>query len=93
MAFKFQDLKAFSIAYFSRIDTLYLRKDGVYNMNMDKVVCHCMNITNGMIKDAVEAGAKTLEDIQEETGATTVCGACLEDVQRLVDFFVSDQGE
>lgn len=62
-------------------------------MKMDKIVCHCMSITNGMIKDAVDAGAKTLEDVQEQTGATTVCGACLEDVQRLVDFFVSEQGE
>jgi len=60
-------------------------------MNLNKVVCDCMNITSGMIKDAVEAGARTLEDIQEQTGASTVCGACLEDVQRLVDFFVSEQ--
>ena len=52
-----------------------------YQMNMDKVVCYCMNITNRMIKDAVEKGAKTLEDVQEQTGASTVCGACLEDVQ------------
>ena len=51
-----------------------------------------MNITNGMIKDAVEAGAKTLEDVQDKTGASTVCGACLEDVQRLVDFYVNEQG-
>ena len=60
-------------------------------MNLDKVVCHCMNITNGMIKDAVAAGAKTLEDVQDQTGASTVCGACLEDVQRLVEFFVSER--
>lgn len=62
-------------------------------MNLDKVVCSCLNITNGMIKDAVESGAKTLEDVQEQTGAATVCGACLEDVQRLVDFFVSERGK
>lgn len=60
-------------------------------MNPDKVVCQCLNITNGMIKDAVAAGAKTLEDVQEQTGACTVCGACLDDVQRLVDQFVSEQ--
>ena len=59
-------------------------------MKLDKVVCHCMNITNGMIEEAVKAGAKTLEDIQDQTGASTVCGACLEDIQRLVDFFVSE---
>ena len=50
-----------------------------------------MNVTNGMIKEAVDAGAKTLEDVQEQTGASTVCGACLDDVQRLVDFFLSKQ--
>lgn len=60
-------------------------------MKMDKVVCDCMNITNGMIKDAVDAGARTLEDVQEQTGASTVCGACLENVQRLVEFFVSEK--
>ena len=65
----------------------------MYQMNMDKVVCYCMNITNRMIKDAVEAGAKTFEDVQEQTGAASVCGACLVDVQRLVDFFVSEEGQ
>lgn len=48
-------------------------------MNLEKIVCHCLGITNGMIKDAVESGAKTLEEVQEMTGAATVCGACQED--------------
>lgn len=60
-------------------------------MNFDKIVCNCLNITNGMIKDAVDAGANTLEEVQDVTGAGTVCGACLEDVQRLVTFFVSER--
>ncbi len=61
-------------------------------MNMDKVVCYCMNITNGMIKEAVDNGARTFGEVQEQTGAASVCGACTEDVQRLVDFFVSENG-
>ncbi|MCF2641223.1 MAG: (2Fe-2S)-binding protein [Lachnospiraceae bacterium] len=60
-------------------------------MNLDKVVCNCLNVTNGMIKDAVDAGASTLEEVQEKTGAGTVCGACLEEVQRVVDFFVKER--
>ena len=60
-------------------------------MNLDKVVCYCLNITNGMIKDAVYAGASTLEEVQEATGATTACGACTDDVQRLVDFFATER--
>lgn len=56
-------------------------------MNLDKTVCYCMSVTNGMIKEAVEAGAVTLEQIQEATGAGTVCGACLENIQHLIDEF------
>lgn len=60
-------------------------------MNLDKIVCSCMSVTNGMIKDAVDSGARTLEEVQEITGAGTVCGACLEDVERLVEEFVSEK--
>lgn len=60
-------------------------------MNYDKIVCNCMSVTNGMIKDAVDAGAYTLDEVQEATGAGTVCGACLEDVERLVEQFVSER--
>ena len=60
-------------------------------MDMEKTVCYCMSVTNGTIRDAVYAGASTLEEVQEATGATTVCGACLENVQRLVDFFVAER--
>lgn len=56
-------------------------------MNLDKVVCNCMNVTNGMIKDAVDAGATTVKEVQEATGAGTVCGGCLEDIEHLVKFF------
>ena len=48
-----------------------------------------MGITNGMIKEAVESGAATLEEVQEATGAGTVCGACNDDIQHLIDAFAS----
>ena len=60
-------------------------------MNMDKVVCNCLSITNGMIKDAVDSGASTVEEVQDITGAGTVCGACLDDVKRLVDEFLAEK--
>lgn len=60
-------------------------------MDMNKTVCFCMSVTNGMVRDAVYAGASTLEEVQEATGASTVCGACLENVQQLVDFFVAER--
>ena len=60
-------------------------------MDFNKVVCNCMNITNGMIKEAVDAGASTLEEVQEATGAGSICGACVEDVEHLVEQFVKER--
>lgn len=60
-------------------------------MNLDKIVCYCQNITNGMIKDAVDNGANTLEEVQEITGAGTVCGSCIDNVKHLVEQFVAER--
>ena len=32
-------------------------------MDMDKIVCNCYSITNGGIKEAVDNGATTLEEV------------------------------
>lgn len=60
-------------------------------MNLDKIVCNCLGVTNGMIKEAVDAGASTLEEVQSATGVGTVCGACMDDVRHLVEFFVAER--
>lgn len=60
-------------------------------MDMNKIVCSCMSITNGDIKAAVEGGATTLEEVKEVTSAGTVCGACEDDIQHLVDEFTAEK--
>ena len=60
-------------------------------MNMDKVVCECFGVTNGQVKEAVDNGATTIEEVTEATGAGTGCGACNDDLQRLVDFFTTER--
>lgn len=59
-------------------------------MNMEKIACECMSVTVGMIKEAVENGAHTLEEVQAETGAGSGCGACSEYVETLVKHFVEE---
>lgn len=54
-------------------------------MKRDEIVCNCMEVTAGMIRDAIEGGAKTVEDIQEATEAGTVCGGCLDEIQKILD--------
>lgn len=56
-------------------------------MDLEKVVCNCMHITNGMIKNAVEDGATSLKKVQDATGAGTICGTCFEDIEHLIDEF------
>lgn len=60
-------------------------------MDLEKTVCYCMSVTSGMIKDAVDSGANTLEEVQGITFAGTVCGSCLEEVKGLVKRFVSER--
>ena len=58
-------------------------------MNLDEVICFCQNVTSGMIKNAVDNRATTLEEVQKITGAGTVCGSCVANVQRLVEQFAA----
>lgn len=53
-------------------------------MNPDEVICSCLDITKGMIQEAVSNGATTLEEVQEVNSVGTVCGACLEEVEKLI---------
>lgn len=60
-------------------------------MDQDEIVCSCLNITNGMIKDAIDNGAATVQEVQDITGAGTICGACLEDIEHLVKLFTKEK--
>ena len=62
-------------------------------MDMEKMVCTCYGITNGMIKDAVDAGANTLEEVQEATNAGNACGACLDQIKQAVSTFVAERSK
>lgn len=60
-------------------------------MNPNEVICFCQNVTSGMIKDAVDHGAVTLEEVQKITGAGTVCGSCIDRVRQLVEQFAAER--
>lgn len=62
-------------------------------MDLNEVICSCFQVTNGMIKDAVDAGANTLEEVQEATNAGNACGACLDEIQEAVSAFVAQRNK
>lgn len=60
-------------------------------MDLNKTVCFCNNVTSGMIKEAVDSGASTLEEVQEITNAGTACGSCINDIEHLIQQFVNER--
>lgn len=62
-------------------------------MDLEKVVCNCFGVTNGMIKEAVDSGARTLEQVQAIVDVGTACGVCIDDVQRVIDYFVAQKSQ
>lgn len=51
---------------------------------MSGVVCGCMNVTKDQIVAAIEAGAKSFEEVQEATKVSTGCGGCKASNEALV---------
>ena len=52
----------------------------------DEIICNCNQITRGEIVEAIKSKSlKTVEEVGEATGAGTVCGACQDDIQAILD--------
>ena len=56
----------------------------------DRVVCSCLDVTYNTIKEAIENGAKTLDDIKDETEAGTICGMCEDEIQEIIDGVIEE---
>lgn len=54
-------------------------------MDREQVICPCMDITAGQIMDAYEEGATTVDAIKDITGAGSVCGACIDEIEDLLN--------
>ncbi|MCT4634252.1 MAG: (2Fe-2S)-binding protein [Firmicutes bacterium] len=51
---------------------------------VNRIICHCKEVSYGDIRKAMVDGARTLEDIQKITGAGTVCGNCIKDIEKIL---------
>jgi bacterioferritin-associated ferredoxin len=48
------------------------------------IVCHCGVVSSRDIAEALDAGARGLDDVCRMTGAAQNCGSCVFSVQRIV---------
>ncbi|GAA0773027.1 (2Fe-2S)-binding protein [Clostridium subterminale] len=53
-------------------------------MSENRIVCTCQDVDYNTIKKAIEDGAQTVDDIMEATGAGTVCGACISEIEEIL---------
>ena len=52
----------------------------------DDEVCHCRNISTHTVDQAVIAGAHSPEVVTRQTSASTACGTCRPEVQKIIDY-------
>ncbi len=53
-------------------------------MAKNKIICHCKNVDYITIRKAMMAGARTLNEIKEMTGASTGCGGCADEIENIL---------
>lgn len=53
-------------------------------MSENGIICTCQDVDYNTIKKAIEDGAKTVDDIMEATGAGTVCGGCISEIEEIL---------
>jgi bacterioferritin-associated ferredoxin len=50
----------------------------------DQLICFCHGVPESEIRKAIAGGACTVEQIQAATRASTGCGGCLPEVQKIL---------
>jgi len=49
------------------------------------IICQCMQVDEETIVAKIKQGFTTVEEIQDETGAGTGCGGCIELIEELIE--------
>ncbi|MCH5210214.1 MAG: (2Fe-2S)-binding protein [Oscillospiraceae bacterium] len=58
-------------------------------MDENETVCPCLNLTVGDIRAAIENGAKDFAAVEEATGVASVCGACRDYAEEVVNSIIN----
>lgn len=52
----------------------------------EEEICHCRKVSTQKVEDAIMLGARTSGDVSRLTNASTSCGSCKFDVEKLIDY-------
>jgi|GEM_PF-116035 len=62
-------------------ETLFLM---AFLIPVNRIICHCKQVSYIDIRKAMVQGARTVEDIKAITGAGTACGNCIKDIEKIL---------
>lgn len=66
---------------------MILKLRGEWNFPyQEQEICHCRTISTHTVDQAVIAGAHTPEIVTRQTSASTACGTCRPEVQKIIDY-------
>lgn len=54
------------------------------------IICNCFCVRENDIKKSIQEGCRTVDEIAEKTFASSGCGICQEEVQRILDEALQD---
>ena len=52
----------------------------------DAEICHCRGVPTEVVDQAIVAGAHQTQAVSRQTSASTNCGTCRPEVQKIIDF-------
>ena len=53
-------------------------------MSGDRTICKCKNVSYIDIRKAMIAGARSLDEVKDMTGAGTGCGKCTDEIEEIL---------
>ncbi|MGL4228869.1 MAG: (2Fe-2S)-binding protein [Tannerellaceae bacterium] len=53
-------------------------------MSGSKIICYCKYVSYADIRQAMVAGARTLDEVADATGAGTGCGRCVSAIEDII---------
>jgi bacterioferritin-associated ferredoxin len=49
------------------------------------LVCHCLRVFDGEIRECVRTGARSVDDVSDRCGAGSACGGCRDSIETIVE--------
>ena len=62
-----------------------------FDMNLEKVICPCFQITKGDIVRAVEEGAGSFKEVKQATKVSMACGKCKKKAKKLTKKLLGEE--